>query len=480
MKAAVKKDFENVTNALRHNAIPLSALEAVEDVCIHISDISGKTICYSKGCEVIDNMQREDVIGRTDWEINEYIDESMTKYVLRTGKKALDKHVRYRTPSGKIADVISSTYPIFASDNSKKVEAALCIYRDVSDYLQMSNTIKKLQADLKPINSNGTQYTFKEIIGKSSIMQECIRHGKIAAESLAPILIAGPTGTGKELFAQSIHNNSQRSEKPFVAINCSAIPENLMESTLFGTVKGAYTGAVNSDGLLEEARGGTLFLDEINSMDMGLQSKLLRVLETKHYRKVGSNKERVMDARILSAMNQDPMQAIEQGRIRSDLYYRLAVFCITLPGLAERKEDIEDLVLSFLASESIPMGKDLYRVSDEALNVLKKHNWPGNIRELKHAITHAIFMAQRRDTVLDVSLLPDYLKKISSYHNIQTKHLTNLDANQSLKDTLAIIERSIIKETLDACDYNISKSARKLGLSRQNLQYKIKQYGLGR
>lgn len=474
MPAPVKEDSTLDT-------LPLSAIERVEDMCIHVVDNSGKIICYSKGCEKIENLKREEVLGKKLQDLYSYVEnQSMQERVLNTGEKVQDVHVKYRSPSGKIADVISSTYPYFKDDSCKEVSAAICVFRDISDYMRMAKTIDKLQNDLKnqQLKDNGTQFTFKSIIGSSTVLKECIRQGEIVAQTEAPVLIAGPTGTGKEVFAQSIHNGSPRADQPFVAINCSAIPENLLESTLFGTVKGSFTGAVDAKGLLETARGGTLFLDEINSMNLGLQSKLLRVLETKRYRKVGGNKEIDMDVRILSALNQDPLKAIEDKRLRSDLYYRLAVFSITLPALAERKSDIPELVLSFLSSECVPMGKSLYEISDKTNDLLMLHDWPGNIRELKHAITHAIYIAPHQTTILTPDLLPDYLQKLETEKQLKKKYLEEKEKGKNLKNMLAEIEKSIIKDVLFSNHYNISKSARELGISRQNLQYKIKLYAL--
>ncbi|MEA4804541.1 sigma 54-interacting transcriptional regulator [Acetobacterium wieringae] len=475
----VKEEF--ILEAFGENSFPIQDVERIEDVCIHVVNASGKIICYSKGCEIIENMKHEDVIGKNMSDIYDYLEnESMESLVLKTGKKVQDVHVKYTSPSGKVADVISSTYPVFSKTDPKKVEAAICIYRDISDYIHMANTINKLQNDLKSqqLKNNGTQFTFKDIIGSSGPMAECIHHAEIAALTTAPILIAGPTGTGKEVFAQSIHNASPQAHKHFVAINCSAIPENLLESTLFGTVKGSFTGAVDSVGLLETAEGGTIFLDEINSMHMGLQSKLLRVLETGKYRKVGGHKEITANIRLLSALNQDPLKAIEEKRLRSDLYYRLAVFSIHLPPLKDRKQDILDLVPAFLSTEGAAMGKQLFKVSDEAQEILLSHDWPGNIRELKHAVTHAIYIAQYQDTILTPDLLPGYLRKNISDKKIYEKYLSASIDDKNLKNTLNKIEKQMIIDVLQGNDQNISKSARDLGISRQNLQYKIRLHGI--
>lgn len=475
----MKSYQESILKSFKDKTVPIEDIEQIEDVCIHVVDCEGNIVCYSKGCEIIENTKREEVIGKNMSEIYNYLEnESMELKVLQTGNVIKDVHVKYKSPSGKIADVISSTYPVFSREDPKKVEAAICIYRDISDYIQMADTIKKLQADLRSqkVKNNGTQYIFDDIIGQSESMKECINHAIIAAETTASILIAGPTGTGKEVFAQSIHNGSPKAIKPFVAINCGAIPENLLESTLFGTVKGSFTGAIDTKGLLESADGGTVFLDEINSMPLELQAKLLRVLETGVYRKVGGHKEITVDIRILSALNQDPIQAVEEKRLRLDLYYRLAVFSIHLPALKDRKVDILPMVDAFLVKDGKMMGKKLFEVSDEVKEILYAHDWPGNVRELKHVITHAIFIAQQHETLLVPDLLPSYLKK--DYLNRKTieKYTDKMDLDQELKDIMSRIERSIILEALEELNFNVSQTAKKLGISRQNLQHKMKIY----
>ncbi|MDO4289436.1 MAG: sigma 54-interacting transcriptional regulator [Eubacterium sp.] len=478
----MKSKKDNLTDALKRETLPIKDIESIEDICINVVDKDGKIVCYSKGCALIEDMAHDEVVGKTNDELYEYVEnESMQQYVLETGKTVRDVHVKYTSPSGRIADVISSTYPVFSEKDSGEVEAAICIYRDVSDYMRMARTIDKLQSALKDYQSsrdNGTQFTFKDVVGSSVATRECVRQAEIAAQTNASILIAGPTGSGKEVFAQSIHNASDRADHPFVAINCSAIPENLLESTLFGTVKGSFTGAVDAKGLLETAKGGTLFLDEINSMNLALQAKILRVLETKRYRKVGGNKELTMDVRVLSATNQDPLKAIEDNVLRSDLYYRLAVFSINLPPLCERRQDILDLAESILSAESVNMGKRLNSIGEEAKKILLNHDWPGNVRELKHVITQCIYMAKYQDAVLEPELLPEYLKKNYTDKRFAECYLKNTSDDKNLKHTLGRIERQILMDVLNEHHFNISKSAKALGISRQNLQYKIKLFNL--
>lgn len=363
-------DMDNLSpeiiELLQEESLPIREMEAVEDICIQIYNKEGRAICYSKGCEQLEGLKKKDILGKKLEDVytidkneeNPY--GSLPLTVLRTGEVLKNKHVKFSTCDNQLVDVISSTYPVFSKDKSEII-AAICVFRDIGDYLMMANTIQKLEKDLASKNiekrKNGTVYTFDDIIGKSKTLTKSIDNAKKAARNLAPVMVVGSTGTGKEVFAQSIHNESRVSKGPFVAINCSAIPENLLESTLFGTCKGAFTGASENIGLFETAKGGTLFLDEINSMSLKLQAKLLRTLETKTIRKVGGNELIPIDVRIISATNQDPLEAVKEKQIRADFYYRLAVISLKLYDLKDRKEDIPGLVNFFIMNHSNIMGK---------------------------------------------------------------------------------------------------------------------------
>jgi arginine utilization regulatory protein len=476
---------KKIKNFIEKQKLPLSAIEAVEDICIHIVDKEGRTICYSKGCEKIEGEKRENIIGKTIEELYTF-DEikdnphgSIQLKVLETGEIMKNNHVMYTSKNNKSVDVISSTYPVFSDDESEVI-AAVCVFRDIGDYMKMATTIQKLKNDLHTEKiahrNNGTVYSFKDVICASASMDECIHVAKKAAKNFAPIMIIGSTGTGKEVFAQSIHNESIVSKGPFVAINCSAIPENLLESTLFGTCKGAFTGAVENVGLFESAKDGTLFLDEINSMDLNLQAKLLRSLETKTIRKVGGNEEIPIKVRIISATNQDPLQAVKDKKIRADFYYRLAVISLDIPDLKDRKEDISKLVDSFILSNASVLGKQISKISDEAFNVLLEHNWPGNIRELKHVIDQALYLSDFNETLIKTQHLPKYLFVNYSKKKHLSKYLSKQKDN--LKDTMKDIEKHIILDAFENSDKNITQTAQKLGMTRQNMQHKLKTYGI--
>ncbi|MGL4607139.1 MAG: sigma-54 interaction domain-containing protein [Eubacteriaceae bacterium] len=317
---------------------------------------------------------------------------------------------------------------------------------------------------------NGTQYRFENMIGDSFEIAKSIMQAKVVAETMASVLISGETGTGKEVFAQSIHNRSLVSDKPFIPINCGAIPENLLESTLFGTCKGAYTGALEQKGLFETASGGTVFLDEINSMSLNLQGKLLRVLEMKKFMKVGGIKEIDSKVRIIGALNESPETALKENRLRSDLYYRLAVFSIEIPPLRNRGEDVLKLVNHYLYEGAVFLNKRTMDISPTLKRIFLEYQWPGNVRELKHMITETLYLVDENVEVLDMEHLSQgFLKKVEKFpfsnHEI------------GLKEQLDDFEREVILRQLKNNNGNITKTAKCLKISRQNLQNKLRKYG---
>ena len=265
----------------------------------------------------------------------------------------------------------------------------------VKDYQLLDKTMSNIRPPQKKGHyNNGTQYTFKNVKGNNPEFRRCINTAQMAANSPSPIMLYGETGTGKELFAQSIHNVSVRRKAGYIPVNCSAIPENLLEGILFGTTRGAFTGALDKPGLFEMANGGTLLLDEINSMPIGLQGKILRVLQEKKVRRVGSLKEIDIDAKIISSINIQPHQAIENNTLRADLFYRLGVVFIGIPPLVERKDDISLLVQFFVEKCSDTLGVRQHRLSKQVMDMFFTYQWPGNVRELEHIIEGAMNVAK--------------------------------------------------------------------------------------
>ena len=292
--------------------------------------------------------------------------------------------------------------------------------------------------------------------------------GLKAAMSNSPVMIAGSTGTGKELFVQSIHNSSDRKYKPFIAQNCAALPSNLLESILFGSVKGSFTGAENRPGLFELADGGTLFLDEINSMPLELQTKLLRVIQDGRVRRVGSSKTTDVDVRIISAINTDINTVVETQQIRQDLFFRLNVITLVIPDLNKRKEDIPLLVDHFIKKYNEKCNKFFSGISKEVFDIFIDYTWPGNVRELEHAIESAISLYD--GDIIREEHLPFQFK------NFQPKNSISFDtgAIQPLNVAVEKVEREIIIQALKQTDYNITNAAKLINIPRQTLQYKIK------
>jgi transcriptional regulator with PAS, ATPase and Fis domain len=306
-----------------------------------------------------------------------------------------------------------------------------------------------------------------EIVGSSKAMREVTLAVEQAAPSGASVLITGETGTGKEVVARALHRLSQRADGPFVPINCSAIPESLMESEIFGHEKGAFTGAAERRlGCFELADGGTLLLDEIGEMPMATQAKLLRVLEDRKVRRLGGKSETPVDVRVLAATNKDPQQAVAQGQLRQDLYFRLNVFHIHLPPLRARKEDLPALVEAVLAEVGTKHGKRMRGVSAEVMEAFRAHTWPGNVRELRNVLEHAVIVATG-DTIGRQTLPPHFGRPAA----------VALGALRfPLGVTVEQAERELIRQTLEATNNNKTRAAELLGISLKTLHNKLREY----
>ncbi|HVF90182.1 MAG TPA: sigma-54 dependent transcriptional regulator [Blastocatellia bacterium] len=324
--------------------------------------------------------------------------------------------------------------------------------------------VKELRAEVRE------RYNFSNIVGRSKPMQQLFEVIKrIAARRDASALIIGSTGTGKELVARAIHYNSERKDAPFVPINCSAIPDTLLESELFGHQKGAFTGAHETRrGLIEEAQAGTVFLDEINTLSMNLQVKLLRVLQERVVRRVGGRENIPIDIRLVSASNQDLEDAVKRGEFRQDLFYRLNVVPVRLPDLKDRREDIPLLVHHFLQKFSQQHGEPARRFSSEAMRALMTHTWPGNVRELENAVEHALTMGS--EDILGPEDLP---ASVTTPERDIVEEAT-LD-NVSLEE----VERRYILRILEKMDGHQIKTAQFLGIDRRTLYRRLRQYGYG-
>lgn len=312
----------------------------------------------------------------------------------------------------------------------------------------------------------------EEMAGNTPAMKRVVELVSKVAPTDSAVLLLGESGTGKEVIANMVHRLSQRRELPFVAINCAALPEQLLESELFGHVKGAFTGA-DSDktGLFEEADGGTLFLDEVAEMPLLQQAKLLRVLQNGEIRRVGASTTGHVDVRILAATNRDLVKEVEQNRFREDLYFRLNVIQIAIPPLRERPDAIGPLVRNFLNRYNKKFGRDVQSIDEHAWSLLQNYKYPGNIRELESIVAHAVIMADT--TTIRVSDLPDSLR-------LGSTRLALPDYGSTEIPTIEEMERRLIETALQKLEGNQTEVAKRLGISRSTLWRKMKDYGLSR
>ena len=349
------------------------------------------------------------------------------------------------------------------------------------DTEQTMHTITRAlkQAELKKRKTT----VYKEIISKSSKMKEVLNLMDLVLENDVPVLIEGESGTGKELAARYIHYKGSRADGPFIAVNCSALPEPLLESELFGHVKGAFTGAEkNKKGLLEEADGGTFLLDEIGDMPKNLQVKLLRFLQEGEIRRVGATVSKKIDVRIISSTNSKLLSLIKAGEFREDLYYRLKVVPITLPPLRERKEDIGLLLDHFLEESSKKLSKKPKCFSEQALTVLKNYPWYGNIRELENMVEGSFVLSRSSViTTSDIEMIlhiPATTDRNKRSFSANLKLDLNLDSNINMKNKFNIAEKNYILKALEGNKWNQAKTAKELGIGRTTLWRRIKAMGL--
>lgn len=485
----------------------LSELEHVDflslfddfDEGVIITDKTGNIIYYNRAMGHIDDLNPEFTLGKKVTEIYDLTDEtSIIMESLINCRTILDRHLFYRTRFGKVANTIHRVFPLIKDEH---IRGAICF---VKEYNVLEETITSIAIPRKKSKqNNSTSYTFSDLIGENPIFNRAVDTAKMAANSPSPIMLYGETGTGKELLTQSIHNHSIRKNHQYLPVNCAAIPENLLEGILFGTAKGAFTGALDKPGLFERANGGTLFLDEVNAMSINLQAKILRVLQEKRVRRVGSLKELSIDLKIISSVDNEPHQAIEEGALRPDLFYRLGVVFIAVPPLRDRRDDIDRLTRHFLDKHNRALGKKIPVVSREVMDIFRRYEWPGNVRELEHVIESAMNIARPND-IIDINHIQGHasskFKELGHFYasndrrnnpkdrrripQEKTSGLFHPGTVQSKPGNLVKLqaerEETAIKNALSHYTGNISRAAESIGISRQLLYYKMKKYRLNR
>lgn len=461
-------------------SIPNEVLKAILsriDEGIHVVNTAGRTIYYNEVAARHDGMNISDVIGKPLLKVFPSLNESTSTLlkVMETKKAIYNQAQSYTNVFGKKIETMNTTLPIVVEN---ELVGAMEIAKDYSSMKRLSEQLVDLQRKMltkkKSAKTPSTvSYTLNDLLTKNVDFIQMKKEAEKLAVSPSPILVFGESGTGKELFVQGIHHASTRATAPFIAQNCAAIPETLLESILFGTAKGSFTGAVDRPGLFELADGGTLFLDELHTMPIDLQAKLLRVLEDGIIRRVGGTKDTYVNVRVVAAMNVHPKLALEQKMIRNDLFYRLNVLLFELLPLRKRREDILYLASIFIENFNRILNKKVVGVSEGVKETFLRYSWPGNVRELKHTVEYMMNMCE--NNVIDNQDLPIMLKE---HMKEKEADVIRLDMTTPFKEKVEAYERELIKGAVTATSGNIQQAAKLLQIPRQTLQYKLQKYHL--
>ncbi len=462
----------------------LSTLKAIirsTDDAISVVDENGLHTIINPAYTRLTGLTEEDVIGKPPTIDIADGNESMHLKVQRTG---IPVHgVRMRVGPNK-KEVIVNVAPVIVDGIQK---GSVAVIHDVSEIESLTAELNRVKERVRHLES---KYTFEDIIGKSRAMIIAKEQAQKASQTPATVLLQGESGTGKELFAHAIHHASNRRNKQFIRVNCSALVDTLLESELFGYEGGSFTGAQKAGrkGLFEEADKGTIFLDEIGVMSLNLQAKLLRVLQEKEITRVGGRKAINVDVRVISATNINLKNAVRQGRFREDLYYRLYVIPIYIPPLRERKEDIPLLVNNLIRKYNQDFGRNVRGTLPGTLKILEEYYWPGNVRELENVIERSMINMKLNEEMIAPKHIPplveinekeekEEIKKVGLNH----LHFFESDKEkENLKEVKHSVEKAIILEALKVSEGNHLKAAQKLGISVRSLYYKIKKYDIHR
>lgn len=396
-------------------------------------------------------MLPSELIGK---KFNELLGECEPVYdMIKTGRGFLEEEIVIESPLKQIRCMLKAS-PI--KNECLQVVGAVITFREIKQVHHLVNKMVGAQA----------KYQFQDIIGNSDKIKQIIRKAKIAGNSTSTVLLLGESGTGKEVLAQAIHNSSKRKQGPYIAVNCAAMPRELIQSELFGYSDGAFTGARRGGrpGKFELADGGTLLLDEIGDMSLDLQVNLLRFLEEKNVMRIGGEKAIPVNVRVIAATNKDLRVAVEEGTFREDLYYRLNVITLHVPSLRERENDVYFYVEYFLKRMSLELGKEVITVDPLVMDIFNQYQWPGNIRELENVLEYAVNMTE--GNILTKEFLPPYLLKK------ENKHFSTDNIVLSLEE----LECQEIKKAIKLFAGNMSRAAKALGIARNTLYEKIKKY----
>lgn len=469
-------------NGVDYKFLLESVLEHLDEGIL-VVDKNAIVTAYNEPATNIAGITQEKAIGKNILDIFPGLTSASSTFyrVLRTKQPIIDYVQTYINYQGLKVSTLTTTIPLIKQG---EIVGALEIYRDLTQVKELSEKVLNLQSELfkkknndKSYKGNGVMYSFDDIIGESAAIKVLKERARKIADSNSPVLVYGETGTGKELLVQAIHNEGKiRKNQPFIAQNCAALPNTLLDSILFGTTSGSFTGAKDKPGLFELADGGTLFLDEVNSMDMELQGKLLRVLQDGIVRRVGGTSTVLVDVRIIASTNEHPLKMVEQKLLRKDLYYRLNVIPLNIPALKDRKEDIALLTKFFIGVYNAKVNKKVEKISLEALHVLQSYHWPGNVRELKYAIESIMNFTD--SNIIDINDIPPHIiSPIQAAEMAQEESSEDL-ADTSLTDKLNDYEKRLIQMAIKQANGNGAKAARILNTPRQTLHNKLKKHNI--
>ena len=474
---AVFRDISELLD-LTHEIYKIKEIQSLLEAIFN-STQDAISVCDEKGVHVLINPAYTRLTGLTQKEIigkHAAVDivegESIHMQVIAT--KLPVKNARLKVgPNGR--EVLADAAPIIVDGELK---GSVGVLHDLTEIKKLNNELMQAKQIIRKLEA---KYTIEDIIAKDDGMLSAIDKARQAAMTSATVLLRGESGTGKELFAHAIHNLSNRKYNQFVRVNCAAISESLLESELFGYEEGAFTGARKGGkvGFFEEAHGGTIFLDEIGEIPISTQAKLLRVLQEKELIRVGGTTPIGIDVRVIAATNIYLEQAIEKGKFREDLYYRLNVLPIEIPPLRRRKKDLYPLVLHLIKKFNQEYGRNVEDISKEGLERLASYDWPGNVRELQNYIGRAIINMKYYDTIISIEHLPKFFDNDKLFKLAESEAKAPLETdNKSLKEIMEEFERDIVIKRLKKYHGNRTLAAKEMGISVRNLYYKMERYGI--
>ena len=466
---------------------------------VSVHDVNNRIIYYNQTLALIDEMDPGEVLGRPINEVFRPFDSKglLSQRCLATRRHFVNQPLFYYTRRGKLVNAVHHVFPLILQN---RLLGCICFvgeYRDPAILPGLTGERKPGPAGENPAGRGG-HYSFEQIITRNPDMRQAIEVMARSADSDSAVMIYGETGCGKEMFAQSAHYFSRRANKSFMAVSCAAIPENLLEGLLFGTAKGAFTGAQDRPGLMEMADGGTLFLDEINSMPLGLQGKMLRAIQERTVKRIGGGKERAVSLKIISATNNHPHRAVTEGQLRPDLLYRLGVVIVEIPPLRARKDDLELLTGHFIEKFNKRLAKNVAGLSPAMMEAFEKHHWPGNVRELEHVIESAMNLILASERLLEPLHFGSSLfsKEIMGGDPAIDKPSRRPGAARpgygapasrippaerpapAQGGPLDPDEPARLARALEEAGGNAARAARSLNISPQLMHHKIKKYGL--